>query len=365
MFPFLLFFYLFLGKCSYHETYNMSTGDIGREQRMKTRLRCLIVPAIVLSIVLMITTILAIVTYSLIIYVVPSSTILAIPGDGIDCENLKPEKTKLYSNVKLKQETDDPNDNDDGIALIVTSIKISETQQNSCRYTGNINTTLSGKKKHSIIEDTYYTKPIYTWKGSNISMQVDIKEYTTPPTKTEGYIICGEENYLSFHNNKDSFHYVHKFSISRDHTVLPSTTVNQSCYCYVGIRIYAESSVRVLAVINMDYFYVNSSNPAFSQGISLSPTDGTVKYPIDLQGNKIVVCGSEKPVDSSILSAHFKLKYDVRNELMVPLVFLFVFIVVVIETLIFLIYIICPCCKCTKNYHNNYVRLKQPVQQFA
>ena len=82
-------------------------------------------------------------TYSLIIYVVPSSTILAIPGDGIDCENLKPEKTKLYSNVKLKQETDDPNDNDDGIALIVTSITISETQQNSCRYTGNINTTLS------------------------------------------------------------------------------------------------------------------------------------------------------------------------------------------------------------------------------
>ena len=229
----------------------MSTGDIGREQRMKTRLRCLIV----LSIVLMITTILAIVIYSSIVYVVPSSRILAIPGDVIDCENLKPEKTKLYSNVELKQETeDDPNDNDDGIALIVTSIHIPETWQNSGNYTGYIDTTLSDKGKYSIIEDTYYTNPIYMWKGSNISMQVDIKEYTTPPTKTEGYIICGEENYLSFHNNKDSFHYVHKFIISRDYTVLPSTAVDQNCYYYVGIRIYAESSVRVLAVINMDYF---------------------------------------------------------------------------------------------------------------
>ena len=301
---------------------------------MKTRLRCLIV----LFIVLMITTILAIVIYSSIVYVVPSSRILAIPGDVIDCENLMPEKTKLYSNVELKQETeDDPNDNDDGFALIVTSIYIPETWQNSGNYTGYIDTTLSDKGKYSIIEYTYYTNPIYMWKGSNISMQVDIKAYTTPPTKIEGYIICGEENYLSFHNNKDSFHYVHKFIISRDHTMLPSTTVNQNCYCYVGIQIYAESTVCVLAVISMDYFYVNSSNPAFSQGISLSPTDGTVKYPIDFYGNKIVVCGSKKSVDSSILSAHIELKYDVCNKLMMPPVFLFVLFVIVLKHLLFFI----------------------------
>ncbi len=136
----------------------------------------------------------------------PQNEILAITDDVIDCDLASKIQKNFVESVEITQKaTDESNDNSKGLPTNIASISRKNLNYFKNTYTGTSFTKVSKDTKYFIIPDGYINEPVYLWKMSNISIQVNLSDYTAlPPARLVGYIIYGDDNLNTFASNPSS-----------------------------------------------------------------------------------------------------------------------------------------------------------------
>ena len=277
---------------------------------------------------------------------------LAIASDVIDCEHLEPWQNFFNSEVEIKQIASDKfNDNSNGLQMDVVSIPERKIVYRKYFSAGNFQATLPRNKLNRfVVPDGYYGRPWYLRKNSNISLQVSVVNYESPPSKMVAYVILGDENVNSFLDpSYPTPHYEYSIDLllakDEDHTI----RLDRNGYFYVVVEIQTVSQLDFFANVTFDFFYIDSDDYNFTRSKNLGGVGESVRFPLDLWGKNLVLC-SVAPLPSEVYhrTIHVFMVYKIR-----PTVFIAISIVLVLYYLIYLPIMLCLILRkqCQKHQH--------------
>ncbi len=303
----------------------------------------------------------------------PQNEILAITDDVIDCDLASKIQKNFVESVEITQKaTDESNDNSKGLPMNIASISRKDLNYFKNTYTGNSSKVVPKSTKYFIIPDGYINEPVYLWKMSNISIQVNISDYTAhPPARLEGYIIYGDDNLNTFASNPSSTpNYVYSWNVLDWNQQTYIQSVDRNGYYFIVITVQTEHDFTLSAKVDFNYFYLNASDYDLSNGRYVETVGIPVRQKLDFYNNDVILCFvGTSPSDYD--SIHVILKYKLR--------FYFVFVVslvsycgLIIITILFVIFLAClklvrnqnacKSCDCFKSHFSDHKKLTSLVK---
>ena len=240
--------------------------------------------------------------------------ILALIDDVIDCDMTSKVQKNFIESVEVTQKaTDESNDNSKGLPMNIASISRKDLNYFKNTYTGNSSKVVPKSTKYFIIPDGYINEPVYLWKMSNISIQVNISDYTAlPPARLVGYIIYGDDNLNTFASNPSSTpNYVYSWNVLDWNQQTYTQSVDRNGYYFIVITVQTEHDFTLSAKVDFNYFYLNASDYDLSNGRYVETVGIPVRQNFDRNNNNIILCfvGSSH---SKYRSIHVILNYNLR-----------------------------------------------------
>ncbi len=175
----------------------------------------------------------------------------------------------FVESVEITQKaTDESNDNSKSLPMNIASISRKDLNYYENTYTGNSFTKVSKDTKYYIIPDGYINEPVYLWKMSNISIQVNISDYTAlPPTRLVGYIIYGDDNLNTFASNPSyTPSYVYSWNVLDWNQQTYTRSEDRNGYYFIDITVQTAHNFTLSAKVDFNYFYLNASDYGLSNG---------------------------------------------------------------------------------------------------